>query len=262
MGNEMEGAVAEEEGAEAPAAEGQEAPAAEGAEKAAPKTYTEEQVSKIVSERVKAWNELGKPDDIKSKLAYAEALQKHFSAMPGADGKIPGSAAQAPETEADKQVRAYIEKLYPGMGKFREFQSQVSQVIGSMAQQRAMEITTRNETTLAGIAEKDGYSKEQMPLISDLVAASIRSTPEDLAKYQQTGSFEVVQKHYAQVSQSFDGLARSRASRYAQTKEKTANLAPKLPGAGLPAPISKQKKVTDEERRAAAFARLTEAPQE
>lgn len=232
-----------EQGSESPIADksGAETPA-----QTKERTYREKEVSEIVSKRVNEWSQLGKPEELKAKLAEYERMKAAFAPKPE-----PTQPAEDPQA---KQVREYMEKLYPELKSLGQFQAQYQ----AQAQAAVQAVTDRNLEVMGKLVEESGFSKEVLPFIDNAVADSIRSSKEDLAKYQETADPEIIKKHYNLVKTGFlSRLGAVKNAEYEAKKGSTKNLPPAFPKGGIPAPTSKQKKLTDSERQAAAHEMLS-----
>lgn len=240
--------------AEAPAQEA--APVAE----ATPKSYTEEQVSEIVSKRVNEWNKFGKPEEVQAKYARLEQMEQWAQQLQGRlakQGETPGQAnPPAAETEDDKKVRAYIDKLYPGLSKWQDQQKQLMNHVGSLEEHRWQAVTNNSRQSLKEIAVKAGYKEEQFGDLEQRVADSIRGNVQDHQAYLQTGNPAIVQKHFDMIDKWVKGFAPpppAATTQYAKDKVKTALLPPRMPPGGVTAPTSNTKKLSDGERVSAAW---------
>ena len=263
--------MAEEAEVAGQAAEGQETGASGAAEGAAPagKTYSQEEVSKLVSTRVNElnakWERFGKPEDVERRLQQAEKLEQWANGIRqqmAQAGAVPGQRAQADGKESlseeDKKVQAYLERIYPGIGNALTLQQRMSQeLVGFRVQQFA----TTNREVLKGLAEAaGGYGPEHLEGLEQHIANSIRSNPQDWQAYLQTGDPAIVKRHFEAVDKWAKGLApkppavdAGKAAAAAKTKVKTTQLPPRMPPAGVPAPTSGTKKLSDKERIDAAF---------
>jgi hypothetical protein len=250
------------------------APAA-GAEK---RSYTPEEVSEIVRKRLeehsKPWSEFGKPDELKARLTraqqieqWAETMRRQFGADP--NNRLPAGRTAAPValSEEDKKVQAYLERMYPGLGKMKETQEQLMQGVSFLHQARWQSVTETNRERLAGEMTKAGYRPEFHKQLEDWVSDSIRRDPKDHEAYVRTGDQAIVKKHFDAVHKALqaEGFIAKPASpaagaaKAAQAGKKTAGLPPRMPAAGVPAPTSGTRKMNDQERIAAAYARFKEA---
>lgn len=249
-----EEAVVEQGSPEAAVVEGQDGQEQGQNGNGTPRTYSEKEVSEIVSKRVNEWNRLGKPDELQNRLSRAEQLEKFVAGLQtqftAKNGQLPGQEAGAPETEEDKKVRAYMEKLYPGLSKWQEQNGQIQQQMASLDQFRWQSVTQNNKAALRDLAVKTGYKEEHVAELENRVADSIRGNREDLMKYLQTGDPAIVKKHFEAIDKWIKGFAPppSASADYAKTKAKTSNLPPRMPSGGVPAPTSEKKKLTDKER--------------
>ena len=222
-------------------------------------SYTKEEVSQIVQERLKAWQKFGKPEEIETRLTRAEQLERFHAQLSQQMGRsgIPGREAATPETEEDKKVRAYMERLYPGLTKYQEQQQAFAQQFQELSQRQWQIVTERSQSALKDMASKAGYKEDQFATLDQHVANSIRGNPQDLQEYMRTGNVDIVRKHFDAIDKWVRGFSAApvatQAAQYAADKKKTAALPPRIPAGGVPAPTAQKKKLSNEERVSAAF---------
>jgi hypothetical protein len=255
-------------GAEAPAAGG----ASAGAAGAAPRTFTDADVQRIVQDRLKGYSKYGKPEEIEARFSRAAQIEQWAEKMRGqftGQADVPGNrTVAAPLTEEDKKVQAYMEKVYPGIGKYQERMTQFETGAQELHAYRWQAISENNRKSLSDIAAKAGYKPEQVlqsdpnvPCIEKYVADSIRGNKADYEAYMKTGDSRIVAKHFEAVDKWVKGFVPKaptaptpgNAGRVADGK-KVAGLPPRMPAAGVSAPTAAKRKMTDDERVAAAFA--------
>lgn len=260
MSEGMEGGAAVETGAATGAegavpAESAGTGAATGAEGAgaAPRTFTQEEVNKIVSERVKGWNSFGKPEELQTRLARLTELEKFHERLGTTLGERPGSAraaAKGPELSAeDKQVLSYLERLSPGFSQWQQQQQQIMAAVNGLARSSWENVNNANMQYFTENAVKHGYPAEMANELAQRVAESIRGNPTDHKAYLQTGARQIIDKHF----QAIDGWLKkmganpqtgagagaagagtgtgAAAQEYARAKAATAKLPP-TPGRG------------------------------
>ncbi len=226
------------------------------------KSYTAREVSEIVRNRVKGWQEFGKPEELKGKLSRYEQMEKWANNLRqqfgGQDGRANGQNPPAPETDQDRQVRQYIERLYPGMQKWQDERQQLANYVQSLDAFRWQTITEKNSTFLRDQATKDGYKPEQLDQIEEHVKNSIMGNQEDLKAYLTTGNRDIVKKHFDAVNKWIKSFGpptapTASAADLAKNKAKLAGLAPRMPSGGVSAPTSGKKKLGEQERITAAW---------
>ena len=252
---EAEGAVAAPPAAEAPAQESAvpasppASGASDGGQQSQPvKTYTGEELGKIVSTRLnesqsKFFSEFGvkSADELKAQIQQFRQMQ---DVLKSKDQQVD------PETKA---FREYMEKQYPQLSKIDQIaqaaQSADERVFNSYVQQGHAEIDKM-------VGDKLGLTDEgQKSIIRDLVANSMKSNQEDMQKWARTGDVSIVKKHFDEVfSKHLDPMFRAASAKYVTAK--TAQIKgtpPRLPEGGAPAPTSKEKALDRDERVSGAF---------
>lgn len=226
------------------------------------KQYTSKEVSEIVQKRLKGWSEFGKPEELKGKLSRYEQMERWANNLRNQfgnqTGQPNGQNPPAPETDQDKQVRQYMERLYPGMQKWQQEKQQLANYVQSLDAFRWQTITEKNSNYLKDAATKEGYKPEQLEQVEEHVKNSIMGNQEDLKAYLTTGDQNIVKKHFDAVNKwvrSFGPPAppTAPAAALAINKGKLAGLAPRMPQGGVAAPTSTKKKLGDKERIDAAY---------
>ena len=216
-----------------------------------PRMYTTDEMSKAVQGRLAEqekkyapWKEFGDPESVKARLEKADRYEK----------ALRGDAPQAPNPE-EKELRDLLTKQFPGIDKVQNLE----------AKMQAMEQASQNAHTKAGrgeiarlAQEKLGTSdKNVLGMLENVVAAAIAGDKESLDAWN-SGDVSVISKHFDTVlTSSFDPIFKSASSRYSGGKAKDkAEVPPMMPKGGVQAPVSGERKLTGEERRDAAWARL------
>lgn len=219
-----------------------------------PKTYRDEDVQKIVRERLadeqRKWapyKELGDPSEVKSRLEKAERYEKAFR----------GDAPAQPSAE-ETALRELLDK----QGYVR-----ADRVEGIAAQLKAIQDANVAAHANAGRGMIAKLAQEKLgtgdanvlKMLENVISASIQDDKEAL-KAWNSGDTSVIEKHFENVvSQSFDPLFKSASARYSSGKAKDkAEVPPSMPKGGVQAPVSQDRKMTGEERREAAYKRLME----
>ncbi|MDE2107482.1 MAG: hypothetical protein KGL39_60365 [Patescibacteria group bacterium] len=162
------------------------------------KTFTQAQLDQILTERLKGYQQYGKPEEIANRLARAEQLEKMASGMSQTlSGKAPSPAAEL--SEKDKEVLAYLNKLSPGFTDLAQEREQMRQMMQGVYEQSWRAVSEQNTNYLNEVAKKAGYSEEHLPELVQRVADSIRANPQDHQAYLQTGGRQIVDKHFAVI---------------------------------------------------------------
>lgn len=213
-----------------------------------PRTYKDEDVQRIVRERLadeqKKWKDLGDPSEVRARLEKADRYEK---ALRGDEPKGP-----SPE---EKELRDLLTKQFPGIDSVQKLEAKV----------KAMEQASLNAHTKAGRGEIARLAQERLGtndknvlgMLENVVAAAIAGDQESLDAWN-SGDVSVISKHFESVlTNSFDPIFKSASSRYSGGKAKDkAEVPPMMPKGGVQAPASTERKLTGEERRDAAWQRL------
>lgn len=220
----------------------------------AARTYRDEDVQRIVRERLAdeqkkyaPWKELGDVNEVKARLEKAERYEKAFR------------GEQAPTVSAEeKELRDLLDK----QGYVRR-----DAVDGVAARLQAIEQANQAAHAQAGrgviaklATEKLGTNDPNvLKMLENVVSASIAGDKESLAAWN-SGDTSIIAKHFeTALSTSFDPLFKSASARYSSGKAKDkAEVPPTMPKGGVQAPSSDERKLTGEERRDAAWKRLNE----
>jgi hypothetical protein len=241
-----------------------------GASTPAVKTYDEKQVAEIVSKRVNEiqdkYKGFGDPESLKSRLTRAEQIEKQLQEY-AARQNAPKAETPAPKPEMTPDQKQFAEwmrtNVAPELSRFADVEKKLQQM-EEMAQ--AQTKATIDRAVLAGRETIAKLSKDvagisdpaQVKWIEQQVANSLFANQEDARSFQQ-GNVEVVKKHFDVFHKEFlDPLIKRNQATLTETKIKTAALPPRAPSAGVPAAITKQKKLTGKEHANAAFERLQE----
>jgi hypothetical protein len=195
----------------------------------------------------KFFQEFGVRDaaELRSTMQKYRDMEKTFAPKPAEDPEV-------------KQFRDFMSKHYPQLDQMSAMAEHIQQ-----ANSRILDMYAR-----AGHAEIDKALNERFGLteeahrgvIRGLVAQSLQADKGDFANWYQTGDPSVVQKHFDLVCKNMlDPMFRQASAKYATAKaDQLGKTPPKLPAGGTPAPISKDGRLSSEERVSAAFKRMTE----
>lgn len=217
-----------------------------------PRTYRDEDVQRIVRERLAEeqkkyapWKELGDVNAVKARLEKAERYEKAFQ------GDVP---QVSPE---EKELRELLTKQFPGIDQVKDLTAKVQAI------ERANQSARANAGR--GIIEKLAADKlgvtdsKVLKMLENIVAASIAEDQESLNAWN-SGDNSVIGKHFeSALSSSLDPLFKSASARYSGGKAKDkAEVPPTMPKGGVSAPASNERRLTMEERREAAYKYLQE----
>jgi hypothetical protein len=221
---------------------------------AAERTYRDEDVQRIVRERLAdeqrkfaPYRELGDASEVRARLERLERMER------AARGDVP----QQPSAE-QRELRELLTKEFPGIDKFKDLEARLE------ARER-QEHAARAQAGRGSIAklaqEKLGTSDpEALELLETAISASIAKDKESLDAWNQ-GDVSVVDRHFeAVLSKKFDPLFKSASARYTSGKAKDkAEVPPSMPKGGVQAPASQDRKMSMDERKEAAYKRYMES---
>lgn len=222
-----------------------------GAGAGAPRMYSTDEMTKIVSSRLAdqekkyaPWKELGDANEVKARLAAAERYEKAFR----------GDAPTGPTAE-EKELRELLSK--------NGF-VQKDEVDGIKAQLQAIDKARYDAHANTGrgliaklASDKFGTSDAaDLESFETLVSASIAKDREALAAWN-SGDTSVIAKHFEKVFNA--PMFKNASARYSSGKAKDkAEVPPSMPKGGIQAPSSEERKMSKEERHDAAWKRIQE----
>lgn len=218
------------------------------------KTYRDEDVQRIVRERLAdeqrkyaPYKELGDVNEVRARLEKAERYEK---ALRGDEPKGP--------TPEEKELRELLTKQFPGIDKVQNLEAKLQAM--ENANQAAHAQAGRGLISKMATEKLGTNDPKVMKMLENVISASIAEDPESL-KAWNSGDVSVVAKHFDDVlNSSFDPLFKSASVRYASGKAKDkAEVPPKMPPGGVQAPSSTDRKMSGEERREAAWKRMQES---
>lgn len=223
-----------------------------GGDDATPRTYRDEDVQRIVRERLaeeqrkwEPYKQFGSPSELK---ARQDRLERYEQAFRGEAPKI---------TPEEKELRELLTKQFPGIDKVQDLEAKLQ----AMEQANHAAHAQTGRGLIARLAtEKLGTSDPNvLKMLENVISASIASDKDSLAAWN-SGDTGVIAKHFeSALTQSFDPLFKSASARYAAGKAKDkAEVPPTMPKGGTQAPTSTDRKMSGEERREAAWKRLNE----
>ena len=255
---EVEAAVpgAAEGASPAPAPEGAQ-PGAEpqaGGATPAGKTYTGDEVARIVSDRVnqinakyKGYEGLGKkPEEISAALSKLEQIERATQGQP-----------TSAEEQQMKQLREFIFKAIPELSKLPQLE-QIAHTNNDAILNSS--IRAGKEEVAALVNKEFGIEDPKAAaMVEDLVARSLSGNPEEAKAFMETGDRGLVRKHFEAVKAQLEPFFQAASARYASSKKQQMGaVPPRMPAGGVPAPGTDLKKLTPEQRVTAAFQKLTE----
>ena len=229
-----------------------------GGETPAGKTYTEEEVNRIMHERTKDYASMKRDLESYRSLGSAREIQEKLKPAPATQ-----SAAQSYQPdEDDKKFLTYLGKLMPNMSKL----DLLAKLEGNMgfieslrqereAQQQAFVDDSQNKVFefCDSIGAKDDSQKA---VIRDAVAAAILNDPKLAARWDKHDASVITDA--IKVLETTLGKRTEVAAKQdlSAGKAKVEKIQAPLPKGGVGAPIVKERKLDDDERAEAAWKRL------
>ena len=219
-----------------------------------PKTYRDEDVQRIVRERLAdeqrkyaPYKELGDVNEVRARLERAERYEKAFNG---------GEPKQT--TAEERELRELLTKQFPGIDKVQSLEAKLQAM--EMANHQAHAQAGRDMISQMATEKLGTNDPKVMKMLENVISASIAENPESL-KAWNSGDKSVIAKHFEDVlNSSFDPLFKSASARYSGGKAKDkAEVPPKMPAGGVQAPSSTDRKMSLEERRDAAWKRMQES---
>ncbi len=221
---------------------------------AEPRTYRDEDVQRIVRERVAKhekefapWKEFGDASDVKARLERLDRMEK------ASRGDVPPQM-----TAEQRELRELLTKEFPGIDKVKELEARLE----ARDRQDGAARAQAGRSSISRLAqEKLGTNDPKvMKMLENAISASI-AEDQDSLKAWNSGDISVIDKHFENVlSGSLDPLFKSASARYSSGKAKDkAEVPPSMPKGGVQAPSSQERKMSSDERREAAWKHLQES---
>ncbi len=252
--------VQQQEPAAQPAPAPAAAPTPDGGVTPGGKTYTEAEVQSIMHARTKDYAEMRRQLD---------AYRQHGSVDEIATKLKPSQAQAASQEQAGQQLDddekkfvAYLKKVLPELRSLDSLKGLDADKINFLNQMREREIAA--EQAYVGSAEQAIMSHcdsvglktdAQKSMMREVVAATIISTPELHNRFTAKDP-TVIADAIKLVSGALGAPAAPSLSvqqAQAAAKAKAGSIKPPLPAGGVAAPVTKDRKLTEEERLEAAF---------
>lgn len=216
-----------------------------------PKTYAQQDVERMIQERVKKYRDLGDPDSIKAGLEKAKRWEQFEKAFAGGDK----TKTLSPE---DQAFQKYMQEHFPGVDKVNDVSSQV-QSLQKMIYDRQVNEGRGVITSLA--KEKLGVDAPGVvEMIEERITASIAADPE-ARKQWESGNTKIIAAHFDKVlKESLEPLLKSSNAGYSAGKANDKReVPPTMPAGGVSAPTSKTTVPTKDQRVAAAWKMLRDS---
>jgi len=229
-------------------------PTTDGGVTAGGKTYTEEEVNKILHMRTKEMSDMKKEYERYKSLGKYEDLSAKIKPAPKEEQAAPALS------DDDKKFVDYLKQVVPGLGKLDKFSDEHLSVIEAYRareEKANQRYVSKMEDEVAKYCDTIGVKDEgQKKGFLDLVA-SVISTNEELHERFIDRDPGVIGEAIKRLQENFGAkLAKKEVSEASGIKAKVEKIQQPLPTGGIPAPISKERKLSDEERLDAAWAKL------
>lgn len=235
-------------GAPAPAASGQ--PSTDGGvTPGGEKRYTQAEVQAILHERTRGMSQIRKEYETYRSLGTLEELQAKLKPAPAAQPQDDGLE------EDDRKFKAYLAKVYPGLKKLDEPSPvtaehlqfiQGLQAREAKAHERYMEST---ESEIYKHCDANKITDEtHRRIMRDAIASVILNDPALAQRFEQRdpGTVSDAVKLFQRLNPGMNDIAAAQAA--AAAKGKAGGIKAGMPSGGVAAPITKDKKLSDEER--------------
>lgn len=229
------------------------------------KTYTEAEMTSIMHERTKGMSDMRKQLDAYRSLGSVEEIQA-LRKMP-----VPNEEPKSSEPVLDdeeKKFRNYLLKLMPELTRMETLKGLDGDKVAFLEQLREREVAQReayvskSEQDVAAYCDSLNIKEEsKQVMVRDMIATIIMNSPEVSKKWAANDPSAV--KDAVEIFKSTLGLGQSVKTQLAEeqgkaaAKTKAATIKAPIPPGGVSAPITKERKLTDEERLDAAFRSLT-----
>ena len=232
-----------------------------GDETPAGKTYTEEDVNRMMHERTKDYASMKR--DLESYRAFGSAQEIQTKLTPKPAPAAPPAPAELAMDEDDKKFDAYMRKMYPGISKLG--------MLGKLDESRLgfIEALQRKDE-----AEKEKYvdgaqnevfkfcdtinakDEAQKVVVRDAIAAAIlndQALAERWDRRDPTVIADAIKVLETTLGKRTEVAGKQDLS---SVKAKVEKIQAPLPKGGVPAPISKPKNLTEDERVEKAWGAL------
>lgn len=233
-----------------------EAPAKGADETGAGKTYTQEEVNRIMHERTKDYSSMKR--DLET---YRQFISEQESRAKQVQAPAAPQAPSAPELdEDDKKFKAYLEKMYPGMdklsllGKLDDKRMGFIEALQQKDEAEKGKFVDSSEQEVfkfcEGINAKDEAAKS---VVRDAVAAAILNDPKLAEKWERRDPTVIADAIKVLETTLGKRTEVTSAQNLSSVKAKVEKIQTPMPKGGIPAPISKEKSLTEDERVSKAW---------
>lgn len=229
------------------------APATDGGETAGGKTYTQEEVNRLMHERTRDYASMKRDLDSYRTLGSAQEIHARLTPRP-APAAPPAPATQEMD-EDDKKFDAYMRKMYPGISKLEilaKFDDSRMGFIERLQAREAAEVrkfqNTAQDEVFKFCDTINAKDEAQKVVVRDAVAAAILNDPKLAERWDQRDPTVIADA--IKVLESTLGKRTEVAGKQdlSAVKAKVEKVQQPMPKGGIPAPISKPKTISDDER--------------
>lgn len=212
-----------------------------------PKTYTEEEINKIIHERTKSYSE---------KIKQYEEMLKSKK-----DDAEPKKNTEYTLTEEDKQFIEYYKKIRPHLETIDLKKEDLDFISSLRAREQAENnrFLSEGEKTIKSLASEMKIPEDKVEILKESIASIIlnnddlksKLTLRDTSVFKE--AFEIFKGTFANLVNS---SAKEKVENVVKTKEQVASIKQPVKG-GIPGSLTKKEKMTDDEFLEAAFKRVS-----
>lgn len=178
-----------------------------------------------VLQELQAYKAFGSPEDLRKSLERVQAA------------KAEGPKAEEELSDKDKEVKAYIEKMFPQFKKFSEVESEIERIRTERAQS--------TNTFIENVEKKvDEYATKELgidtknplytKIMRNIVADIIHENPEYKRRFYEGKDMGVVEDAKAELNKFLSGIRRQTKASIFGDKTKTAKLPKPIGKGGIP----------------------------
>ncbi|MDE2098459.1 MAG: hypothetical protein KGL39_14495 [Patescibacteria group bacterium] len=193
------------------------------------KTFTQEDVNRILAERLKGYSGIGKPEEVQQKLKQLEELQKFKESV---SRQVNPAPAPQPRqlTPEQQRVRDYLAGIDPAYAELPRAVQEMRAVTQQFYLQQAKVTGDQASSQVAALAKEAGYPETLNKELESRIASAIAQNQEDLKRFVNGGTQEVVKKHFEMLDKLIRGASPAKGTQYAAAKKETKNLPPRVAG--------------------------------
>lgn len=216
------------------------------------KTYTEEDLNKIIHERTKSYSE---------KIKQYEEMLRKYKEKYEKEEVSQKAEPQDDLSEEDKRFLEYLnKKIIPRLNLgFKPEQTQFLEYVRMREEAENNRFMTNGENTIKELAKELKIPDNKIEILKETIASIILNDDGLKTKFILRDP-SVFKDAFDVFKNTFNGLATNTAKeevkKVVQTKTSMANVKPPVTQ-GIGAPLTEKKKLSDEELIEAAFKRLT-----